>query len=289
MFIVNPVSGGITKDAFLEHIGSGNGNAAYRQKILKTTGEGDEKSIKQAIDAFRPDLVVIAGGDGTVHLVAGIVIPLEIPVAIIPMGSANGLARELDIPGNFRGAMELIEKPLLTRELDVMHINGELCIHICDLGLNATVVKRFERSGFRGILGYFVQYVKEIRKSHTYAFLLKTGGKTIRVRALMLILTNMRKLGTGAIINPAGDPEDGQFELCIVKKFPYWMIFRIVLSLFSGNIDSLRYFKIRSYAELELENPSGAPFQIDGEPQEEIRKVRVKNSDKKLRVVVPRS
>ena len=253
---------------------------------LETTGRNDPERLEKEVGRFQPDTLVAAGGDGTVHLVAQLAVPGNLRVGILPLGSANGLARELELPDDPMEALSVVVRGK-TGTLDVLKINNTLCIHLCDIGLNATVVKRFDKAGYRGILGYFMQYIKEIGKVSSKKFILEEEGRERELGAVMVIATHTRYLGTGAIINPGGDPNDGLFEVCIIRKFPLWMVLNIAIAMFTGSIDRLRFVTIRSYRNLEVENLSGADFQVDGEVYPATRHIRMSTNDRPMRVIIP--
>src|SRR5207248_11105267 len=117
------------------------------------SGQNDEASLKQWIEKVRPSVVVAVGGDGTVSLVAKQLLGTKIILAILPAGSANGMAKELNIPTNINDALAIILKGE-QKCCDVIKINEHLCFHLSDIGLNAKMVKYFAEGNIRGLLGY---------------------------------------------------------------------------------------------------------------------------------------
>jgi len=118
-------------------------------KIFETTGENDPNKIRAQIKDFQPNKVIAVGGDGTVNMVAVELLKTEIELGIIPSGSANGLAYNIGIPVNFRRALSFnLENP--ANPMDVIKINDRFyCLHLSDVGINARIVKRFEKEGKR--------------------------------------------------------------------------------------------------------------------------------------------
>src|SRR6056297_511606 len=153
LFIINPQSGGHDPADLEDVIFKISNQYNFKWKIYKTKGKYDKRLIEIEIDDFNHELVVSTGGDGTVNLVASILINRSISMGIIPGGSANGLAYNLDIPND---PAKALEKCLNTEAhlIDMIRINDRYsCIHLSDIGINARIVKRFEEEGARGLLG----------------------------------------------------------------------------------------------------------------------------------------
>ena len=120
--------------------------------FLMLSGNPDNK-LSEFIDEFKPQTVIAVGGDGTLAYVAKIILSKKIPLALIPAGSANGMARELGIPLDAEKAMEVIINRK-TRLIDVIRINKtEICLHLSYLGLNDHLVKYFKQSRIIGSIG----------------------------------------------------------------------------------------------------------------------------------------
>ena len=100
LFVVNPISGDKDKDDILSYIQDFCKKRTLTHVIFKTTGEEDEREIRKTIQEDDPEVVVAVGGDGTVNLVAKIVSGTKRVLGIIPMGSGNGLSKDLNIPQN---------------------------------------------------------------------------------------------------------------------------------------------------------------------------------------------
>jgi diacylglycerol kinase family enzyme len=153
LFIINPIAGGKEKKDWETAIREFFRDSDYAFEFYIQTGQSDKASIQQYIEKFRPSTVVAIGGDGTVKLVAEIVKETTMCLGIIPAGSANGLAKELGIPAGVNEAIEVILNGHC-KKVDAIKINEEeLCFHLSDIGLNALLVKYFEKSKKRGCGG----------------------------------------------------------------------------------------------------------------------------------------
>ena len=134
LFVINPIAGGENKDAFRQNLTI---FASQSQSIIEeylTTGVNDEENIKLKIDEFNPNIAVAVGGDGTLLLVARCILKSNIVLGIVPFGSANGMATELQIPNDKDLALDIIlhGKDIL---IDTLLIDKKYpCLHIGDIG-----------------------------------------------------------------------------------------------------------------------------------------------------------
>src|SRR5690606_18132439 len=129
---------------------------SFKLKIYETSGNNDKQEIKAILTDIKPSRILVAGGDGTISLVAECILGTDICLGIIPAGSANGMAVNFNIPQTLPEQIEIALSDH-TMKIDALFINGKLCMHIADLGINAELVKNYENSGIRGKLGYFLQ------------------------------------------------------------------------------------------------------------------------------------
>lgn len=287
LFVINPISGGIDKRNLKQEIIYTFPAKNFQVEFFETTGRNDQQILSNSIDIISPDYVVACGGDGTINLVTQTIINSEIPLGIVPMGSANGLATEFDIPEKLELALKIVSA-FKTRKIDVLEINEKyLSMHLADLGFNAKLIKRFEQAGKRGKLGYARQFIKTLftQESVRYHFML--NDQTFSRRAQMVSFANARKYGTGAVINPDGKMDDGFFEICIFRPYPWYALFSLVVRFFTGSLKKSKYVKILSTdkAQIFLQKPE--TLQIDGETIGEFKEVEVKIHAKKMQVIVP--
>src|SRR5690606_15640743 len=155
LFIINVKSGsglGETLHQLIEKEAKTDGFDFQTYEMNCEPGE-DEVNIREKIVAYKPAIVAAAGGDGTVNFLASILSGSSLSLAIIPCGSANGMARELGIGNDLTEAIKLICHGV-HRRIDILLINDQPSVHLADVGLNASIVKRFDQDTQRGIRTY---------------------------------------------------------------------------------------------------------------------------------------
>ncbi len=235
----------------------------FSVELWITTGENDEEKLKTKYEETRPDLVLIGGGDGTVKLVANTLQDRNVPFCILPLGSANGLAKCMEI-NDMVDSWEAI-RDFNPRPIDAVYINGELCLHLADFGMNANLIRKFEEKQSRGMFGYVKNSFSEIFGTESMQFQLKLGEKEVDITAKMIVIANGDRYGTGAIVNCRGDMGDGKFEVISFNPETAEDYLRMTMAFFKGDLDQIEGVQTWSVEECQLLNPEGAEFQIDGE------------------------
>jgi diacylglycerol kinase (ATP) len=274
LYVLNPISGsGVDRDAILRSLERLAGDSPL--EVFETKGKNDRDRIREKIRTKKPDQIWIGGGDGTIRMVVSALENLDIPLAIIPIGSANGLATCLDI-NDTEDAFSAI-KSGKTEKLDVLKINNdEICLHLSDFGFNAGLIKKFEEEETeRGMMAYFRSSLRQFQEMKPYTFDFYIGGKETQVEAKMLIIANGDRYGTGAIINPAGKIDDGKFEIIALNPDGIDEMTEISVAMFTGTLDESENVKIWSGNKAIINNPEGADFQIDGEVMPATEKIEV--------------
>jgi len=288
IFIINPIAGGLDKTKYVHKLDYIFANYQKDYSIHDTKGEPDDpQRAKEAIVAYQPDVVVAVGGDGTCNMVAQLIADENVLFGIVPLGSANGLATELNIEDDVDAATDLLFTGV-EKKMDAIVINDEhICLHLSDIGLNAKVVRRFEEGKKRGMLGYVRQFIREIYHSQPNSFVFELKGNTFKKKAHMVVIANASKYGTGAIVNPVGKIDDGKFEICIVKPFPFYGYFSITFQMFKGTLKTSPFVDIISTQHIKIYNKPKEVLQIDGEIRGYPDTVEASIKKHAFRLIVP--
>jgi len=285
LLVINPVSGGRNKEEILLKISSFLDENKIGHSVFKTTGKKDKDNIKLEIKKQKPDALIAVGGDGTVNLAARSILEKDIVLGIIPFGSANGIATELNIPTQLDNALNKITKGK-TRKIDVLKINNKLSIHLSDFGLNANVIYRFEQDKNRGFGAYARHYIQEMFSVKGTTYLIRLNSEEKKVKASMLLIANASSYGTGIKINPPGKLDDGLFELIVIRSYKTKELLRKVLDFLKGKINHFEFIERMQTSKAVIDNPSGKRLQIDGELAGRPAKVEIRVLQKKLEVIV---
>ena len=247
-------------------------------------GQHDADSLRFWINKMKPDRVVAVGGDGTVQLAAKQLLGSGIPLGILPAGSANGMAKELEIPNAHVEALDIIVNGTV-KAADIIRINNtEICLHLSDIGLNAKLIKYFEEGNWRGKLGYARVLFKALRKKRPMKVTINLNGVEVERDAFMIVLANATQYGTGAVINPRGSLYDGFFEVVIIRKFSIGEIFKMFVRFLPLNPTKT---EILSATSVVINTYGKAHFQIDGEYLGKTKRIEAVIEPGNLRLIVP--
>ena len=289
LFVVNPFAGANNKSDLLSALPVAANDFAMEYRLYVMTGANDFNAIQHEMKLFPPDLLAAVGGDGTCNLVAQLALKHNLTMGILPFGSANGMAVELNIARDLNSALfNLINGN--TKNIDVLLINDtDIAMHLSDVGLNAKIVKRFHLENKRGLWRYVVHFFTELILLQFYRFVITCDGTTFMRKAISITFANASKYGTGAVINPKGLLDDGKFELCIIKPFPWYYIVPITIKFFTGNLTTSKYVEIISCATATISCKRKLILQVDGEIKKKVHQVSVKILPKALAIKVPAS
>jgi diacylglycerol kinase (ATP) len=285
LFVINPVSGGKEKTDWEEQIRNYFKDSPHSMEFYLLTGVSDYASVQHHIESVKPDRVVGVGGDGTIKILAEMLQHTSIPLGIIPAGSANGMAKELNIPIDVDIALDIAVNGVV-KAIDLIKINNkEICIHLSDMGLNAMLVKDFEKSKIRGMWGYGKAVFKVLWKKPLMHLTIKAGNKTVKRKAYMVVIANASKYGTGAIINPIGDVSDGKAEAVVVRKLNLIELFKMLVSHKPFHPDRIEVYQAN---EITITAYRKAYFQVDGEYRGKIREIKAVVDPGAINIMVPR-
>ena len=226
-------------------------------------GHATELAAQASANGF--NLVVAVGGDGTVNETALGLIGTETPMGIVPMGSGNGLARELGISMDMlKSARTLIEGN--TIHLDVCTLNNQRFLCTSGIGFDALVADKMSKASSRGFLKYVQLVVQESIFFKPIDVRMKIDGVLIEKPVFLITFANASQFGNNAFIAPGASMTDGLIDVVVVRKFAkIWMPF-FAIALFSKLVPRLPFVDCYKARQIELEGANSPYFHFDGEP-----------------------
>jgi len=282
LFIINPGSGKNKKDwgkifpAFFED------KPSFTIELYELPRDCEKSIICKKIDDAQADIVVAVGGDGTVKLVAECLLHTGRVMGILPAGSANGLAKELGIPAATQGALQHLLKTA-TQNIHLIKINGQLCVHLSDIGFNASVIQIFESAKRRGMMGYVKAAWKVLWKHRVMLATIKIDDEYIRREAAMIVIANATRYGSGAVVNPLGRLDDDVFEIVIIRKVSFSEIFKMMVSHRPYDKNKTELYQAQS---IQIQSKKKVHFQIDGEYLGKVNKIQAGIITNALTIVI---
>jgi len=266
LFVVNPISGGVDKEPFLNKAKILCDKYGVNYEIFMTTGKDDDLHLKEILGKVHPDKVVSVGGDGTTLFTSIVLLNTKYPMGIIPLGSANGMATELFVNPDPIEALKDIILSQVVAGLDMVVVNDKYySIHIGDVGVNASIVSSYEKDKNRGMTTYAKYFFEELSKLNPFEFTIKANDEVIKSKALMLGICNSRKYGTGIPLNKTGNPMDGKFEIVIIEKIDTRSLLMAGLSKYDERFIDNQNNKVISTKKAEISFKESRLLQLDGE------------------------
>lgn len=254
--------------------------------VFYTEGPGDGTRLALHACLTGTDLVVAVGGDGTVSEVARALTGTGKAMGIVPVGSGNGLARELGIPKNLKKCVLVLVNGQ-DQKIDVFRVNKQPFYCTSGIGFNARIAERMSSESKRGFLRYILLVISEGLTYRPFHVRLSIGGKVTEQPAFMVTFANARQFGNNAYIAPAASMTDELVEIVIIGAFHKFWLPLAGIALFFKFIHRLPFVKCFSAGSCMLESAGDHSFHFDGEPDKLELPAEIALSTEKLVVRRP--
>jgi len=240
-------------------------NSLVEYSFTNYPGHATELAEKAVADKY--DLIVAVGGDGTVNEVAQALVGKGTPMGIIPMGSGNGLARELGISMNIKKSRKTLNYGK-NIELDVCKLHQQRFLCTSGIGFDAMIAHKMSQASSRGFMKYVQLVIRESISFRPIKVKMTIDGKTFENSVFLITFANASQFGNNAYIAPQASMTDGLIDVVIVNRFlKIWMPF-FAVALFSGKITWLPFVECYKARQIDIEMANTTYFHFDGEPGE---------------------
>jgi diacylglycerol kinase (ATP) len=209
-------------------------------------------------------IVVAVGGDGSINEIAQGLIGTRTALAILPLGSGNGLARALKIPLDVSKALQLIiqNKQL---PIDVGYANEHLFLSNAGVGFDAQIADQFRHTTKRGLWGYAKLVIGGFSRYKPGAYDINIDNKQLKEQAFLLTVANGNQFGYDFKLAPQANVFDGQLDLCIMPPVGFFSLLPVSIYSLLGKIDKTRYLKHFTGKEIVVKGNDLAHLQVDGD------------------------
>ena len=259
---------------FLYNPQSGRGRIAEKLEAILTcfTEQGydcEPVKIDFSQNPFRGreevDLAVVAGGDGTVNFTLNRMreLGLDIPLGIIPAGTANDFARAIGMSTDPVEAARQIATGQIDR-VDCGIANDLYFVNIFSFGLFTTTSQRTpdERKHRLGKLAYIIEGIKELRRMHKIPLQITTPDRSFELDTLIALIFNGETAG-GFRLARRASLRDGELNCLLLEKRSFlnacWTMVRYLLG---GSPRTIHHLDV---AQIELHSPIQEPTDVDGQ------------------------
>jgi diacylglycerol kinase (ATP) len=235
--------------------------------IVRTTLNGaDDISASIIANRRQVQMVLVAGGDGTMRAAASGLVETGLPLGILPTGTANDLARTLDIPPDLQSAARIISDGNL-KSIDVGLVNSHHFFNVASIGLSAAVTKSLTPETKRrfGRFGYGVAALKALMTSGSFnAEITNKGEKTI-VRTLQIAVGNGRFYGGGNAVERDAAIDDGHLDLYSLEFENVWKLALMLRSFRAGQHGLWEEVRTAKCVNFEIRTSRPRSINLDGE------------------------
>jgi YegS/Rv2252/BmrU family lipid kinase len=289
--IQNPVSGQVGADVVRAQIVQVMEDNQIPYEVYETNGrEKLHEVVKAAIDKGFEQFIAV-GGDGTISGVASGLVNTGIPLVILPSGTVNALARELQIPIGIQQTADWWVSNRQIRKIDVLQIRDRYFLLNVSLGVSASIMKEAKREEINklGVFAFLRQALKRRSELPAYRFQVAIDGAITYLRATELFIANSGTLlGLKALqLDPKADLDTGRMSVCYARLQSLFDYVRIALKLIAVPSEEKKELNCTdAFHEVRIHANQPIPVQGDGE-QVGTTPVTVTLVPRALNIVVP--
>jgi YegS/Rv2252/BmrU family lipid kinase len=232
------------------------------------------REIPKAIQARASEihLVALGGGDGTLNVACEAILDARLPFAILPLGTANDLARTLGIPSKLEDACAVAAKGLKYR-IDLGRANGKYFFNVASIGLSVAVARSIDSATKRrwGPAGYALTVMSTLGKQRPFRARIRCDGRVLVVHAIQVAVGNGRHYGGGMTVAADAAIDDNLLHLYSISPLSLMRLLLLAPALRSGwqgrfegvhrlcgtriDIDTRRPFPVSTDGEVTTQTP----------------------------------
>jgi diacylglycerol kinase (ATP) len=269
VIITNPTSGSFPHHhpdhqetlAFLKEHG-------WQVELWPTSGPGDAQALARRAVEQRIQVVIAAGGDGTINEIIQGLAGSETALGILPTGTVNVWARETGIPLETTKAREILVHGQ-TRRIDLGQINERYFLLMVGIGFDGEITQAVERKPLKrlGVLGYALAALWFGPGYVGFPVTLRIDdAPPVRTRALQIVIGNTRLYAGAFKFTWLAHCDDGQLDLCVVYRRGLFGRIVVLLDFVFKRERRRLWVRYNTFKQAVIETPQPVAIQIDGDP-----------------------
>ncbi len=261
-FIVNPISGKGGGEQVKKRIEEVFSEQNIQIKLTRKKEDAYNFALESVTEGA--ELIVSCGGDGTLNEVAAALVGKEVPLAIVPIGSGNGVARHLQIPLHPEEALQFISKSRkIVEKIDCGKANDSYFFSNAGIGFDAEAVNVYAHQKRRQLLGYIKCIIVSVFRFKSIHISLISEQINFNGKIMLLNISNSNCLGYGFSVAPRASLQDGQLDINLVSKCS-WLTFAWIGLSFLLNKNWRGKRKLFNIRKMSIELTADY-MQLDGE------------------------
>lgn len=235
-------------------------------ELVRGTSQANvSDTIRQ--QASKVDLVIIGGGDGSLNAAAEGLVETQLPLGVLPLGTANDLARTLGLPLDTNAACDVILAGH-ERRIDLGWVNGKHFFNVASVGLSVQVTQELNREIKTrwGKLAYLVASVRVLGGARPFWAEIRANNERLRVRTLQIAVGNGRHYGGGMTVHADAQIDDQRLHLYSLEIERWWRILPLLPAMRLGTSSSSSGLRVLTGTDFTISLMSRRrPINADGE------------------------
>ncbi len=265
--ILNPASSKGKAVELQEKIRSGfkKLNMDYHMHISKSTGDLIDAARKSLGDGYSNYIAV--GGDGTIHDLVNALAETGKNIGVIPAGSGNDISNNLGLPSDIESCLGMIKKCHI-KKMDLGLINNKyyyLCIAGSGFDSCVNDLANNTKLPIKGAARYTYSVYKTLITFRSKKFIISYDGNSREIPGMMIAASNLASYGGGMKITPDADPQDGLFDICIIKRMKKLHFVKIFPKVYEGKHVTDSHVEIFRTSAFKLDSDYNFSVFADGE------------------------
>lgn len=218
--IVNPVAGTCDPDAVHRHLSRATSRAGRDLDLQQTPPDRPVVEWVRELLRERPERLVVAGGDGTIRAAATACVETGVPIAIVPSGTANVLARDLELSFDVESACVRAVESEATRSIDALRIGTGLYFCHVSVGVFSEIAAETSADAKQTFhrWAYLWNGLRKALSRRSWRFRITVDGEAHAARASSVLVANAASTGAGDLAwKTSVAPDDGRAHVCVLK------------------------------------------------------------------------
>lgn len=266
--VANPTSGSYTQHAqqleddiaFLQEQG-------WKVALKLTEAAGDATRLAREAAEEQCDVVIAAGGDGTINEIIQGLAGTETALGVLPLGTVNVWAREMQIPFDDAGAREVLVQGK-TRIVDLGRMNERYFLLMAGIGLDGEVTHAVEKKTLKrfGVIGYLLASIWYGTGYPGFRAYVRFGGRRVRTNALQIVIGNTQLYGGAMKVTWQAKCDDGLLDLCIVRARNLAGRLLVITDFLLRKKQKRQGIDYETCDSIEVRTRKPVAVQLDGDP-----------------------
>ncbi|WP_423824224.1 lipid kinase [Salinisphaera sp. SPP-AMP-43] len=212
------------------------------------------------------DVIVLGGGDGTLNLASKSVMETGLPMAVLPLGTANDFARTLLIPTDLKSACDNVVDGI-DHGIDLGQCNDVYFLNVASIGLavRACEYRSDAAKKWFGSLGYASNVISAVRDTEPFQAQVSFADQTRQLRSIQIAVGNGRYFGGGMAVSSDAALDDGRLDLYSLKPRPLSSLLAMLPGLMKGPNHAMQGVQLFEGEEFRIETEQSMNINTDGE------------------------